>query len=92
MITALKSICNKFSGRQENGPHHGHNRWSQTLPKKRNLQRCKNFLTIWLMCHLSKVTVEEIVKKTESLIEEVSVYKKTFLHRKIYTTKLNGIG
>ena len=73
VISALHKICNKIWQTGE-WPIP----WTQsliiTLPKKGNLQQCKNYRTISLICHPSKVLLKVLLNslkhQAESIIAE----------------------
>ena len=70
VITALMAICNKFWQTGE-----WPTLWAQslviTLPKKSNLQQCKNYLMISLISHPSKVMLKIIRKRLKPQAEKI---------------------
>ena len=70
MISALHKICNKIWQTGE-WPIP----WTQsliiTLPKKGNLQQCKNYCTISLICHPSKVLLKVLLNRLKPRAESI---------------------
>ena len=70
VISALHKICNKiWQTREWPIP------WTQsliiTLPKKGNLQQCKNYRTISLRCHLPKVLLKVLFNRLKPQAESI---------------------
>ena len=70
VISALHKICNKIWQTGE-WPIP----WTQsliiTLPKKGNLQQCKNYRTISLICHPSKVLLKVLLNRLKPQAESI---------------------
>ena len=62
----LTSICNKIWKAGE-----GPTTWTQSLPKKGNLELCQNYRTISLISHLSKVRLKIILNRLQPQAEEI---------------------
>ena len=72
MISAFRKSAIRY-GRQESGPYHGPSLLSNiiTLPKKGNLQQCKNYRTISLVCHPSKVLLKVLLNRLKRQAESI---------------------
>ena len=70
VISALRKISNKIGQRGE-WPIP----WTQsliiTIPKKGNLQQCKNYRTISLICHPSKVLLKVLLNRQKPQAESI---------------------
>ena len=62
----LTSICNKIWKTGE-----WPTTWTQSLPKKGNLELCQNYRTISLISHLSKVRLKIILNRLQPQAEEI---------------------
>ena len=80
VITALMTICNKI-WQTEEWP----TPWTQslviTLPKKGNLQQYKNYLTISIINHPSKVMLKIVLNRLKPQLEKIIAEEQAGLSR-----------
>ena len=68
-------IYRQYPGRAGTGRRRCRDKWTQsliiTLPKKGNLQQCKNYRTISLNCHPSKVLLKVLLNRLKPQAESI---------------------
>ena len=86
VISTLYKIYSKVYSRQERGPYRGPSLLSH-LPKKSNLQQCKNYHTISLICHPSKVLLKVPLNRLKIQAESIIVEEQAGFRSGRSTTK-----